>query len=128
MNAPFSTRSPRLDKTTSGEGVPLIEVVQVEVLEKHVKNLERLVRDADMEMEEVIGRMNRAQVDVVQLQSDRYVFQFFSEIYLTGRVSGLRRTETNQSTYRDEALRQTRRLQADIQAERDTLQTLMGHA
>jgi len=34
---------------------------------------------------------------------------------------------TNQSTYRDEALRQTRRLQADIQAERDTLKTLMGY-
>ncbi|KAJ5946483.1 hypothetical protein N7454_003322 [Penicillium verhagenii] len=99
MNAPFSTRSPRLDKTTSGDGIPLVEVVQVEVLEKHVKNLERLLRDADMEMEEVVGRMNRAQVDVAQLQSDR-----------------------------DEALRQTRRLQADIQAERETFQTLMDHA
>ncbi|KAJ5546623.1 hypothetical protein N7494_004208 [Penicillium frequentans] len=99
LNAPFSTRSPRLDKTTSGEGVPLVEIVQTEALEKHVKNLERLLRDADMEMEEVVGRMNRAQVDVAQLQSDR-----------------------------DEALRQTRRLQADIQAERETLKTLMGYA
>ncbi|KAJ6102924.1 hypothetical protein N7486_005351 [Penicillium sp. IBT 16267x] len=98
VNAPFSTRSPRLDKTTSGEGVPLVEVIQVEVLEKHVKNLERLLRDADMDMEEVVGRMNRAQVAVAQLQSDR-----------------------------DAALRQTRRLQADIQAERDTLKTLMAY-
>ena len=73
-NAPFSVRSPRLDKTTSGEGIPLAEVVQAEALEKRVKDLERLLRDADMEMEEVVGRMNRAQVDVAHLQSDRYVF------------------------------------------------------
>lgn len=72
-NTPFGTRSPRLDKTTSGDGVPLGEVVQAEALEKRVKDLERLLRDADMEMEEVVGRMNRAQVDVAQLQSDRYV-------------------------------------------------------
>ncbi|CEJ58897.1 hypothetical protein PMG11_07542 [Penicillium brasilianum] len=95
-NTPFAGRSPRLDQTTSGEGVPLATVVRAEVLEKHVKALERAIRDVDMEMEEVVGRMNRAQVDVAQLQSDR-----------------------------DEALRQTRRLQADIQAERETLRSLM---
>ncbi|KAJ5489241.1 hypothetical protein N7539_004131 [Penicillium diatomitis] len=70
-NAPFSIRIPRLDKTTSGEGVPLASVVQAEELEKHVKALERAVYEVDMEMEEVVGRMNRAQVDVAQLQSDR---------------------------------------------------------
>ncbi|KAJ5587645.1 uncharacterized protein N7459_003410 [Penicillium hispanicum] len=94
-NAPFSVRSPRLDKTTSGDGVPLAEVVQAEALEKRVKDLEKLLRDADMEMEEVVGRMNRAQVDVVQLQSDR-----------------------------DEALRETRRLQSEIQSERDAFKAL----
>lgn len=72
-NTPFAGRSPRLDKTTSGEGVPLATVVRAEVLEKHVKALERAIRDVDMEMEEVVGRMNRAQVDVAELQSDRYV-------------------------------------------------------
>lgn len=76
-NTPFAGRSPRLDKTTSGEGVPLATVVRAEVLEKHVKALERAIREVDMEMEEVVGRMNRAQVDVAQLQSDRYGF-FFS--------------------------------------------------
>lgn len=70
-NAPFSGRSPRLDRTTSGAGMPLAEVVQAEALEKRVKDLERLLREADMEMEEVVGRMNRTQVDVAQLQSDR---------------------------------------------------------
>ncbi|KAJ5098815.1 hypothetical protein N7532_005816 [Penicillium argentinense] len=98
QNAPFSSRTPRLDRTTSGAGVPLAEVIQAETLEKHIKGLERLLREADMEMEEAVGRMNRAQVDVAQLQSDR-----------------------------DDALRQTRRLQADIQTERDSFKALMGY-
>lgn len=73
--SPFlnSARSPQLDKTTSGDGVPLSEVVQHEVLAKRVRELERMLRKADHEMEEVVGRMNRAQIDVGELQSDRYV-------------------------------------------------------
>ncbi|KAJ5246802.1 hypothetical protein N7468_001785 [Penicillium chermesinum] len=87
----------RLDKTTSGDGIPLADAVQAYVLEKRVKDLEKVLREADMEMEEVIGQMNRAQADVAQLQSDR-----------------------------DDALRQTRQLQADIEAERESLRALMG--
>ncbi|KAJ5794108.1 hypothetical protein N7457_000707 [Penicillium paradoxum] len=93
--APFDARLPRLDQTTSGEGVPLTEVVQSEMLERRVKDLEKLLRDADMEMEQVVGRMNRTQIDVAQLQTDR-----------------------------DDALRQTRQLQTDIQTERDALKSL----
>ncbi|CAG8887157.1 unnamed protein product [Penicillium egyptiacum] len=96
-NAPFDSRSPRLDQTTSGEGVPLTVVVQSEVLERRVKDLEKLLRDADMEMEQVVGRMNRTQIDVAQLQTDR-----------------------------DDALRQTRQLQTEIQAERDALRGLIN--
>ncbi|KAE8152796.1 hypothetical protein BDV25DRAFT_52701 [Aspergillus avenaceus] len=96
-SSPFISRSPRLDKTTSGDGVPLNQVIQSENLERRVKELERLLRDADLEMEEVVSRMNRAQIEVAELQSDR-----------------------------DEALRQTRKLQAEIQAERDTFKTLRG--
>ncbi|CDM30413.1 hypothetical protein DTO013E5_2627 [Penicillium roqueforti] len=95
-NAPFDARSPRLDQTTSGEGVPLTQVVQSEILERRVKDLEKLLRDADMEMEQVVGRMNRTQIDVAQLQTDR-----------------------------DDALRQTRQLLAEIQAERDALRGLI---
>lgn len=69
-----ATRSPQLDKTTSGDGVPLSEVVQHELLAKRVRELERMLRKADHEMEEVVGRMNRAQINVGELQSDRYVF------------------------------------------------------
>lgn len=73
-NAPFvGDRVPRVENTTSGQAVPLAETVQAEVLERRVKDLERLLRDADMDMEEVVGRMNRAQVKVAELQSDRYV-------------------------------------------------------
>ncbi|KAJ5985329.1 hypothetical protein N7522_012525 [Penicillium canescens] len=96
-STPFDARSPRLDHTSSGEGVPLTDVVQAEVLERRVKDLEKLLRDADMEMEEVVGRMNRTQIDVAQLQTDR-----------------------------EDSLRQTRQLQAEIQAERDALKSLIN--
>ncbi|PLN81471.1 hypothetical protein BDW42DRAFT_200819 [Aspergillus taichungensis] len=96
-HSPFGARSPRLDKTTSGDGMPLERAVQAETLERRVKELEKLLRDADVEMSEVVGRMNRAQIDVAELQSDR-----------------------------DYALRQTRRLQAEIEAERKAFQALMG--
>ncbi|KAI9928821.1 hypothetical protein MW887_002042 [Aspergillus wentii] len=95
--SPFGVRSPRLDKTTSGDGMPLTDAIQSESLEKRVKELEKLLRDADLEMGEVVGRMNRAQIEVAELQSDR-----------------------------DEALRQTRKLQAEILGEREVLKALMG--
>ncbi|OJJ49700.1 hypothetical protein ASPZODRAFT_149192 [Penicilliopsis zonata CBS 506.65] len=94
-NTPWGARSPRLDRTTSGEAMPLTQAVQTEELERRVKELERALRDADLEMGEVIGRMNRAQIEVAELQSDR-----------------------------DEALRETRRLQAEIQTERQAFQAM----
>jgi len=73
--SPFSgSRSPRLDWTTSGEGVPLNQAVQISNLEMRVKELEKALRDADLEMEEVVGRMNKAQIEVAELQSDRYYY------------------------------------------------------
>lgn len=70
--SPFSgARSPRLDVTTTGEGVPLSEAVSVAKLEVKVKELEKALRDADFEMEEVVQRMNKAQIEVAELQSDR---------------------------------------------------------
>ncbi|KAL2872037.1 uncharacterized protein BJX67DRAFT_96873 [Aspergillus lucknowensis] len=94
---PFITRSPRLDKTTSGDGVPLNQVVKSEALDQRVKELEKLLRQADREMGEVVSRMNRAQIDVAELQSAR-----------------------------DEALRETRRLQAAILTEREVFKNLLG--
>ncbi|THC96355.1 hypothetical protein EYZ11_004170 [Aspergillus tanneri] len=95
-STPFGARSPRLDKTTSGEGIPLHQAVGSAALEQRVKELERLLRDADTEMREVVSRMNRAQIEVGELQSAR-----------------------------DEALRQTRKLQGEIQAEREAFHALI---
>ncbi|KKK24679.1 hypothetical protein AOCH_004911 [Aspergillus ochraceoroseus] len=96
-STPFTIRSPRLDKTTSGDGMPLTQVVQSETLELRVKELEKLLRVADVEMSEVVSRMNRAQIEVAELQSDR-----------------------------DEALRETRRLQTAIFTEREVFKNLLG--
>lgn len=93
----FSQRSPRLDVTSSGPAMTMAEATKTELLEKRVGELERALRDADREMEEVVGRMNIAQIEVAELQFEK-----------------------------DEALRQTRRLQADILAEREKVKALMA--
>ena len=69
----FNLRSPKLEKTTSGVGMSMNEAMRTEVLEKKVAELERALGDADREMEEVVGRMNEAQIEVVGLQSARFV-------------------------------------------------------
>ena len=72
-SSPFAGgRSPRLDQTTSGEAIPLSQAIQIEQLELRVKQLEKGLREAEFEMEEVVGLMNKAQGEVAQLQSDRY--------------------------------------------------------
>lgn len=63
--------SPRLDKTTSGNGISMTESLRTEYLEKRVSELESALGDADKEMEEVVGRMNLAQIEVMELQSAR---------------------------------------------------------
>lgn len=69
----FGGRSPRLDRTTTGLGMSLDEALKTEYLEKRVAELERALGEADLEMEEVVGRMNQAQIEVMELQSARYV-------------------------------------------------------
>jgi chromosome segregation ATPase len=71
--SPMFAKTPRLDHTTSGVGIGLSEKVRTEVLEKKVQELERALKEADGEMAEVVGRMNAAQIEVAELQSDRYV-------------------------------------------------------
>ncbi|KAF2691065.1 hypothetical protein K458DRAFT_426445 [Lentithecium fluviatile CBS 122367] len=93
----FAQRSPRLGQTTSGPAMSMAEATKTGSLEKRVEELEKALRDADHEMEEVVGRMNMAQIEVADLQ-----FQ------------------------RDEAMRMTRRLQADILAEREKVKALMA--
>ncbi|KAK5211111.1 hypothetical protein LTR41_003723 [Exophiala xenobiotica] len=92
-----SKKSPRLDQTTSGPGIALQEALKTEYLENKVADLEKALSEAEKEMEEVVGRMNTAQIGVAELESER-----------------------------DEALRQTRRLEAAITAEREKVETLLN--
>ena len=67
----FAQKSPRLDQTTSGPAMSMAEATRTEQLEKRVEELEKALRDADHEMEEVVGRMNMAQIEVADLQFQR---------------------------------------------------------
>ena len=69
----FAQKSPRLDRTTSGAGMSMNEALRTEFLERRVAELEAALGDADKEMHEVVGRMNMAQIEVMELQSARYV-------------------------------------------------------
>lgn len=113
----FGVRSPRLDKTTSGVGMSLDEALRTEFLEKRVQELERALGEADQEMEEVVGKMNQAQIEVMELQSARWVFKFLLDVQYRDHWLIL--------LYRDEAMRQTRKLQAAINAEREKVDSLM---
>lgn len=68
----FALRSPRLEVTRSGPAMTIAEATHTELLEKRVEELEKALRDADHEMEEVVGRMNTAQIEVADLQFERY--------------------------------------------------------
>ncbi|KAI0590600.1 CCDC158 multi-domain protein [Pyrenophora tritici-repentis] len=93
----FAQKSPRLGVTSSGPAMTLAEATKTEMLEKRVEELEKALRDADHEMEEVVSRMNTAQMEVAELQMER-----------------------------DEAMRSTRKLQAEIVAEREKVKALMS--
>lgn len=66
-------RSPKLDKTTTGPGMALSQALKTEFLEKKVSELESALSEADKEMQEVVQRMNSAQIEVGDLQTERYV-------------------------------------------------------
>ncbi|KAJ9667586.1 hypothetical protein H2201_002455, partial [Coniosporium apollinis] len=91
----FALRQPRLHKTTSGFGQSMAEATKTELLEQRVEDLEKALRDADHEMQEVVSRMNIAQIEVAELQAEK-----------------------------DEAMRRTRRLQAEMLAEREKVRAL----
>ena len=67
----FSQRTPRLEQTSSGQGMRLEQAVKMEQLETKVVELETALENTDREMQEVVGRMNTAQIEVMQLQTER---------------------------------------------------------
>jgi hypothetical protein len=66
-----SKRSPRLDQTSSGPGVALQQALKTEYLEHKVTELEKALAEAESAMEQVVGRMNMAQIGVAELESER---------------------------------------------------------
>ncbi|CAJ2512820.1 Uu.00g009390.m01.CDS01 [Anthostomella pinea] len=82
-------RSPRLSATRSGPAMNVSEEAQVDNLKARVAELENALTDADSEMQQVVGRMNTAQIEVLELQEER-----------------------------EAAVRQTRRLEKELQAEK----------
>lgn len=66
-----SKKSPRLDQTSTGPGIALHHALKTEYLENKVADLEKALSEAEKEMEEVVGRMNSAQMGVAELESER---------------------------------------------------------
>lgn len=64
-------RSPRISTTRSGPAMSVSEETQVDNLRARIAELENALTDADAEMEKVVGKMNSAQIEVMQLQEDR---------------------------------------------------------
>jgi hypothetical protein len=67
-----SKKSPRLEMTSSGPGIPLHEALKTEFLERKVAELEKALSEAEREMGEVVGRMNTAQISTAELEGERY--------------------------------------------------------
>lgn len=82
-------KTPRILSTTSGKAMSVSEHSNVEYLKQRVVELETALADADQEMEEVVGRMNVAQIEAMELQNER-----------------------------EDAVRETKRLQKLIEAEK----------
>jgi DNA repair exonuclease SbcCD ATPase subunit len=66
-------KSPRIDQTSSGPGVALHDALKTEYLEGKVTQLEKALAEAELEMGEVVGRMNTAQISTAELEGERYV-------------------------------------------------------
>lgn len=63
--------SPRLSITRSGPAMNVTEEAQIDNLRARVADLENALIDADAEMQQVVGRMNMAQIQVLELQEER---------------------------------------------------------
>ena len=72
-------KSPRLDKTSSGPGMALSQALKTEYLENKVGELESALSEADKEMQQVVQRMNSAQIEVADLQTERFVLTWWIE-------------------------------------------------
>ncbi|KAI1819850.1 hypothetical protein F4861DRAFT_525386 [Xylaria intraflava] len=63
--------TPRLSITRSGPAMNVFEETQIDHLKARVAELENALMDADAEMQQVVARMNTAQIEVLHLQEER---------------------------------------------------------
>jgi SepF-like predicted cell division protein (DUF552 family) len=111
----FALKTPKLDHTSSGVGISIAEATKTSALELRVQELEKALTDADKEMGEVVSRMNMAQMEVAELQSERYGHPLISCLNSIANPK-----------HRDEAMMRTRKLQAEMVEERGKVQQLMS--
>lgn len=91
-----SKKSPKIDNTSSGPGMALHEALRTEYLENKVTELEKALADTESEIGKIVGKMNQAQMNVAELEAER-----------------------------DEALRLTRQLEAQVHDERGRYASLI---
>lgn len=84
LKSPLSPllRSPKLGWASfRKQSQSILDSSRVEFLGKRVEELEEALILADDEMAEVVGKMNFAQIEVMELQSERYSISFLRVIY-----------------------------------------------
>ena len=93
--SPLVGKSPKLGSKKLSDN-SLLEVSKTQMLERKVKELESLLREAEEDMQDVVQKVNKSQLEVAELQTER-----------------------------DAAFSQMRKLQTQIVKEREKAETLM---
>ncbi|KAK5739815.1 hypothetical protein LTR17_005101 [Elasticomyces elasticus] len=68
-SSPLMSRSPRISKKLSETS--LLEASRTQMLERKVRELEGLLREAEDDVQVVVQRVNRSQLEVMDLQTER---------------------------------------------------------
>lgn len=66
-SSPLAIKSPK----PGGKRLSLLEVSRTQMLECKVQELESLLREAEQDMQKVVQRVNRSQLEVAELQTER---------------------------------------------------------
>jgi chromosome segregation ATPase len=67
--SPLIVKSPRLSRRPSETS--LLEASKTQMLERKVRELERLLKEAEDDMQTVVTRVNKSQMEVAELQTER---------------------------------------------------------